>query len=70
MIYSRGDIYERLIVVLNKGNTEQTVTLNLPEWINCKSLQSLINKDSIEVNDYKISIRVPAYTGDVRIIKY
>ena len=70
MIYSRGDIYERLIVVLNKGNTEQTVTLNLPELMNCKSLQSLINKDSIEVNDNKISIRIPAYTSDVWIIKY
>ncbi|MBL7137126.1 MAG: hypothetical protein ISS81_11175 [Candidatus Marinimicrobia bacterium] len=70
MIYSRGDIYERLIVVLNKCKTEQTVTLNLPEWMNCKSWQSLIDKDSIEVNDYEISIRIPAYTGDVWIIKY
>ena len=70
MIYSRGDIYERLIVVLNKGNTEQTVTLNLPRWMNCKSWQSLIDKDSIELNDNKISFRIPAYTGDIWIIKY
>ncbi len=69
MIYSRGDIYEKLIVVLNKGNTEQPVTLNLPEWMNCKSLQSLIDKDLIDVNDNKISLRIPAYTGDVWIIK-
>ncbi len=69
MIYSRGDIYERLIVVLNKGNTEQKVTLNLPKWMKCKSLQSIINKDLIKVNDNKISIRIPAYTGDVWIIK-
>jgi len=70
MIYSRGDNYERLIVVLNKDSTEQTVTLNLPKWMNCKSWQSLIDKNLIEVNNNKISTKIPAYTGDVWIIKY
>jgi glycosidase len=69
MIYSRGDIFERLIVVLNKSSVSQSLIFQLPNWLNCNSLSSLLsNTTCIKVTGNKVNCKISAYSADLLLV--
>ncbi|MFH1213690.1 MAG: alpha-amylase family glycosyl hydrolase [Candidatus Neomarinimicrobiota bacterium] len=64
-VYSRGDLNERLIVVLNKGAADQNLILLLPNWIEGRALRSLINDTTQPIEENTIQLDVPAYGLDI-----
>lgn len=69
MIYSRGDMFERLIVVLNKSSESQSLIFPLPDWLNCNSLTPLLsNTILIKVADDEVNCKIPAYSSNVLLV--
>jgi glycosidase len=65
LAYTRGDNNERLIIVLNKGSKEANIELNLPEWVQCNEVESLISGKVIQVTNEKVEIRLDSYSTDI-----
>ncbi len=65
MAYTRGDFKERLIIVLNKSNEDQIISLDLPGWINNMYLKSLITNKKIIVQKNNVKLKLTANSGDI-----
>lgn len=65
--YLRSDMNERILVILNKSLTEQSINLNLPGIYNLNKFVDLMTRESFAINNHKISFALNS-TG-FRILK-
>lgn len=56
--YLRSDMNERILVILNKSEQEQKVSLNLPAFYNIKSARNLITYESMQIKVNEISLNI------------
>lgn len=59
-VYLRSDMNERILVLLNKSEKEQKVTLELPKIYNLKKAKNVLKGDTLEIIHNKLSLIVPA----------
>lgn len=57
-VYTRSDMNERVLVVLNKNSEAQNVTIELPDFYETDSLVDLLNNDIITITNNKAKIIV------------
>ena len=67
--YSRGDLSQRIVVVLYKGDKYKNITLKLPEWIGTGSLKSLLDREEVEIKNNEVSIGLLPWSARVYVIK-
>ena len=58
--YVRTDLYERVLVVLNKADNNQIVSLKIPEFYNVKNITDLYTGDSHELDGLNFELSIPA----------
>ncbi len=58
--YSRSDMNERLLVILNKNENETTVDLQLPNAYTTKELVDVVSGEKVSVKDHKVAVSIPA----------
>ncbi len=58
-VYLRSDMNERILIALNKSETEQNVTIQLPKFYDIKHGLNLINNSILKINSDKIAIKIP-----------
>jgi cyclomaltodextrinase len=68
-VYSRGDLFERLLIVLNKNNKTKVVQLKLPAWLSGRKAVSLLDQSEWEVKNGTLAIKSEAWTGNVFLLK-
>jgi len=56
--YIRSDMNERILVVLNKGENEQMINLNLPEFYNLRTATDLVGNNTFGINKNTIALKV------------
>jgi cyclomaltodextrinase / maltogenic alpha-amylase / neopullulanase len=56
--YLRSDMNERVLIVLNKSEQEQKVSLKLPAFYNIKSARNLTTDESMRVKDNEINLNI------------
>jgi glycosidase len=56
--FLRADFNERLLVILNKAESEKTVSLNLPALIQAKTAIDVLTGEAFSVNGNKVTIPV------------
>ena len=61
LVYSRGDGFERMIIMLNKASSDQNVSIDLPEWLVGYTLSSLDGQE-IELNEEIVKIGLKPYS--------
>ncbi|MCX6150256.1 MAG: alpha-amylase family glycosyl hydrolase [Ignavibacteriales bacterium] len=59
--YLRADMNEKLIVVLNKDQKEQTTELRIPSVYKSQKLIDVLNNDSIEIKNNTATLVLPAF---------
>ena len=67
--YTRGDINSRFIVVINKSQQKQDVSINLPTWLNFAKAISLIENTEYPVLGNKLEIELEAYSSKILQLK-
>ncbi|MFA8341517.1 MAG: alpha-amylase family glycosyl hydrolase [Rhodothermaceae bacterium] len=55
--YSRSDLRERIIVVINKSKKSQEVEIDLPEFYKAEDLKDLLNGKTYKVENNKLKIK-------------
>ncbi len=65
MLYSRGDCFERMVIVLNKSGRKQSISCQLPGWIQARHLYSVLDDQVIPLNTQTLQIELPAYYGNI-----
>ncbi|MCW8803715.1 MAG: alpha-amylase family glycosyl hydrolase [Ignavibacteriaceae bacterium] len=65
--YLRSDMNERILVILNKSEKEQQISLKLPSMYNIRIAKDLISNDPVQINDNLVSLNVKGI--GYRIIK-
>ena len=70
-IYSfvRSDFNERILVVLNKNEQADTVSLKFPDSINSKSIKDLISGEEINLINGNLSVNVDGIGWRMFIVK-
>jgi cyclomaltodextrinase len=68
-LFSRGDLFERLVIVLHKGDRAKKIKWRLPAWLTATKAESLLDTDIIDIKDREISMRLPAWSGKVYLLK-
>jgi cyclomaltodextrinase len=68
-IYSRGDLTERLLIALNKSNAVKKIQLQLPEWLTGTRAESLLDMDTIDIENNEITLQLPTWSGKVYLLK-
>jgi cyclomaltodextrinase len=68
-VYSRGDLTQRLLIALNKSNLVKNIKLQLPEWLAAARAESLLDKDTMKIENNKISLHLPAWSGNVYLLE-
>jgi cyclomaltodextrinase len=56
--YLRSDMNERIFVILNKGEKDQRVSLDLPAFYNIKLAKNLLSGETMQVKDNEINLKV------------
>ncbi len=67
LVYLRSYLAERILVVLNKGQSNRQLTLTLPNFYRISGAVDCWSNEKVEVNNHQLSVTVPV-TG-FRIIK-
>jgi glycosidase len=58
--YLRNHVKERILVVLNKGQSERQVTVALPKFYRISGAADCLNSEKIEVSESRLTVTVPA----------
>ena len=56
--YIRSDMNERILVILNKGEKEQKVSLDLPAFYNIRRAQNLVSDENVQIDDNEITLKI------------
>jgi glycosidase len=56
--YLRSDMNERILVILNKAEKEQKVSLDLPAIYNIRRAQDLVSGENVLINDNEIILKI------------
>ena len=56
--YIRSDLNERILVILNKGEKEQKVSLDLPAFYNIRRAQNLVSDENVRIDDNEITLKI------------
>ncbi|MDW8467450.1 MAG: alpha-glucosidase C-terminal domain-containing protein [Chloroherpetonaceae bacterium] len=59
--YLRSDFNERVLVVLNKSNVSQPLTIRLPRLYKATKAVNLLSGSELEIADSKLSLTLPAF---------
>ena len=59
--YMRADVNEKLIIVLNKSENNQSVTLQIPKVYNSSKLVDVISNENLNVNNSSADIGIDGY---------
>lgn len=65
MLFTRGDINERLLIGLNKSDEEQKILFNLPKWMNAKTMVSLLDDSKFKINEKLVELTIPPYSSNI-----
>ena len=57
----RADVNEKLIIVLNKSENNQSVTLQIPKVYNSSKLVDVISNENLNVNNGSADIGIDGY---------
>ena len=57
--YLRSDMNERILIILNKSEKEQTVNVQLPRIYNLKKAFDVISRREYQIEESKISLKMP-----------
>ncbi|MEJ2053599.1 MAG: alpha-amylase family glycosyl hydrolase, partial [Calditrichaceae bacterium] len=69
LAYTRGDITERLIIVLNKNQDSKMITIELPDWLKAHKLISLNSDMQWDTNGNKVQFNMAGYSSAVFLVK-
>ena len=69
MVYSRGDTQNRLIILINKSENPNNVTVCLPAWLEGKTLKSLIGNKQYRISGSETTISIPGLAYDLLLVK-
>ncbi len=69
LIFSRGDVQHRIIVMMNKSTDSKTIDLILPGWMTGKTLKSLMTNNQVKISDQKLSLNLPGLCYDIMMVK-
>ncbi|MBU0712496.1 hypothetical protein KJ762_10225 [bacterium] len=69
MVYSRGDTQNRLIILINKSENPNEVSICLPAWLEGRTLESLIGNKQYRISDKKVTLRTPGLAYDVLLVR-
>jgi len=61
MIYSRGDVRQRLIIALNKNPDSQSIQIILPQWMTGTILTSLLDNSHIAIENHTANLNLPGF---------
>jgi cyclomaltodextrinase len=64
LVYSRGDGFERMVIMLNKGKSNQKVEIHLPSWLVGYSLK-YENDNEVELDKEILKIELEPYSVKV-----
>ncbi|HGY54823.1 MAG TPA: hypothetical protein ENK44_03895 [Caldithrix abyssi] len=68
-IFTRGDMYERLLVAINKSNTLKTIRLTLPQWIKTEAARSLLHSRRFRVVNNEIIFPLEPWQAEVWLLE-
>jgi len=61
IIYSRGDVRQRLIIALNKNPNSQSIQIILPQWMTGTILTSLLDNSHIAIDNHTADLILPGF---------
>jgi glycosidase len=69
LAYTRGDIHNRFIVVINKNNQSQNVNLSLPLWMPFENAYSLLSMKEHQISAGNLNLQLGPYSSDILELK-
>lgn len=57
--YIRSDFNERLLVILNKSESEQTVSIQLPEVLQTHVAADIQSKEKFDIQQHRLNVTIP-----------
>ena len=68
-LFCRGDLNGRVLIALNKGQTERSLTIELPDWLTIRSAIPLTGKSQCIVNNHQIHLNLGAFESAVWFVQ-
>lgn len=65
LVFTRGDILNRFLTIINKSESIQQITINLPAWMNTSQMKSLITNAKYEIIDNQLELEIDSYNYDI-----
>ena len=65
LIFSRGDLFGRVIVALNKGAEFRSQKVQLPAWLGSVSLISLIDGNKVDIAGTEVQLELAPLSGNI-----
>ncbi len=69
LAYTRGDIQNRFITIINKNDTEQQINISIPKWIKNQSMKSLLTDKEFDIKNNSIEMKLESYSSYILILK-
>jgi cyclomaltodextrinase / maltogenic alpha-amylase / neopullulanase len=63
LVYTRGDVKERIIVAINKSDNQEQINFTLPNWIKIKTMKSLLERKEYITNNNKLDLNLNPYSS-------
>ena len=65
LVFTRGDIENRFITIINKSESKQQVNISIPEWLNIKAIKSLLTSAKYEIENKEFKTKLLPYASDI-----
>ena len=69
LVFTRGDLYGRLLIAINKSDHPQTIRLRLPQWIQTEAARSLLSSKRFRVVHNEMILPLEAWQAEVWLLE-
>jgi len=69
LVFMRGDNNERIVVALNKGESNQSFSVNIPKWIKSNKVGSLVSNQENAINNSVIKLDLNGFSSEIFVFE-